>query len=76
VTALVGPNGTNKTAILRALQGCPRNENMRRYWEYGDPVGERAQRRGIRNTTGRYASHSEAMSAPLQTAPANNAAAA
>jgi len=32
VTALVGPNGTNKTAILRALQGCPDYENVGQYW--------------------------------------------
>ena len=41
VTALVGPNGTNKTAILRALQGCPGSENMGRYWFSTslDPIG-------------------------------------
>ena len=32
VTALVGPNGTNKTAILRALQGCPDYHNVGQYW--------------------------------------------
>ncbi|WP_426509443.1 ATP-dependent nuclease [Dactylosporangium sp. McL0621] len=32
VTALVGPNGTNKTAILRALQGAPGNNNVGQYW--------------------------------------------
>lgn len=32
VTALVGPNGTNKTAILRALQGAPLNANLGQYW--------------------------------------------
>ncbi|MFG1607438.1 ATP-dependent endonuclease [Actinoplanes sp. NPDC049265] len=32
VTALVGPNGTNKTAILRALQGAPENTNLGQYW--------------------------------------------
>jgi hypothetical protein len=41
VTALVGPNGTNKTAILRALQGCPDQENIGRYWFSTslDPIG-------------------------------------
>jgi hypothetical protein len=41
VTALVGPNGTNKTAILRALQGCPGQENIGRYWFSTnlDPIG-------------------------------------
>jgi len=41
VTALVGQNGTNKTAILRALQGCPGSENMGRYWFSTslDPIG-------------------------------------
>lgn len=32
VTALVGPNGTNKTAMLRALQGCPDYHNVGQYW--------------------------------------------
>src|SRR5579859_5956077 len=32
VTALVGANGTNKTAILRALQGCPDQTNIGLYW--------------------------------------------
>lgn len=32
VTALVGPNGTNKTAVLRALQGCPDQTNIGLYW--------------------------------------------
>lgn len=32
VTALVGSNGTNKTAVLRALQGCPDQYNLGQYW--------------------------------------------
>lgn len=32
ITALVGPNGTNKTAMLRALQGCPDYFNVGNYW--------------------------------------------
>ena len=32
ITALVGLNGTNKTAILRALQGCPGDANLGQYW--------------------------------------------
>ena len=28
ITALVGPNGTNKSSILRAIQGSPGNENL------------------------------------------------
>ncbi|BCN78115.1 ATP-dependent nuclease [Prescottella equi] len=32
ITAIVGPNGTNKTSILRALQGCPKNKNIGIYW--------------------------------------------
>ncbi|MDX8033483.1 AAA family ATPase [Lentzea sp. BCCO 10_0856] len=32
VTVLVGPNGTNKTAMLRALQGCPDTYNVGNYW--------------------------------------------
>jgi hypothetical protein len=49
VTALVGPNGTNKTAILRALQGCPGSENMGRYWFSTslDPIGPNDRHRCI-----------------------------
>jgi hypothetical protein len=32
VTALVGPNGTNKSSIMRALQGCPGMNNLGVYW--------------------------------------------
>lgn len=32
VTALVGPNGTNKSSILRALQACPRGFDLGTYW--------------------------------------------
>ncbi|WP_158089977.1 ATP-binding protein [Mycobacterium europaeum] len=32
VTALVGTNGSNKTAILRALQGCPTGNDLGNYW--------------------------------------------
>ncbi|MEV4129838.1 AAA family ATPase [Nocardia sp. NPDC049707] len=32
VTALIGPNGANKSAILRALQGCPRGNDPGNYW--------------------------------------------
>jgi len=32
ITVLVGSNGTNKTAILRALQGCPDYVNVGQYW--------------------------------------------
>jgi ABC-type Mn2+/Zn2+ transport system ATPase subunit len=32
ITVLVGPNGTGKTAILRALQGCPTQTNVGLYW--------------------------------------------
>lgn len=49
VTALVGPNGTNKTAILRALQGCPGSENMGKYWFSTslDPIGPEDRHRCI-----------------------------
>lgn len=32
ITALIGPNGTNKSSILRALQGCPNQYNIGDYW--------------------------------------------
>ncbi|HTU90932.1 MAG TPA: AAA family ATPase [Gemmataceae bacterium] len=42
VTALVGPNGTNKTAVLRAIQGCPDYYNVGQYWFSTslDPISE------------------------------------
>lgn len=39
ITALVGPNGSNKSAILRALQGSPRGNDLGRYW-FGTAVDE------------------------------------
>jgi ABC-type cobalamin/Fe3+-siderophores transport system ATPase subunit len=49
VTALVGPNGTNKTAILRALQGCPDYYNVGQYWFETnlDPINPRERHRFI-----------------------------
>ncbi|TDP94253.1 putative ATP-dependent endonuclease of OLD family [Leucobacter luti] len=32
ITALVGPNGTNKSSILRALQACPLGHDISDYW--------------------------------------------
>lgn len=32
ITAIVGPNGTNKTSILRALEGCTDYVNFGNYW--------------------------------------------
>lgn len=32
ITALVGANGTNKSSILRAIQGCPDGQNIGRFW--------------------------------------------
>lgn len=32
LTALVGPNGTNKSSVLRALYGCPGNNNLGSFW--------------------------------------------
>ncbi|MGW0353614.1 AAA family ATPase [Nocardia nova] len=39
ITAIVGPNGTNKSAILRALQGSPRGNDLGKYW-FGTAVDE------------------------------------
>jgi AAA domain, putative AbiEii toxin, Type IV TA system len=56
VTALVGPNGTNKTAILRALQGCPDQTNIGLYWFSTslDPIGPEDRHRFIHS----YRAHS------------------
>lgn len=42
ITALVGPNGTNKSSILRAIQGSPGNENLGIYWfsTSTDPIAD------------------------------------
>lgn len=32
ITAIVGPNGTNKTTILRALESCPAGKSLSDYW--------------------------------------------
>lgn len=32
ITALIGPNGTNKSSILRALQACPNQYDIGDYW--------------------------------------------
>lgn len=37
ITVLVGANGSNKSSILRALQGCPEGENISTYW-FGTPL--------------------------------------
>lgn len=49
ITALVGLNGTNKTAILRALQGCPDYENLGMHWFSTDldPIGADSRHRFI-----------------------------
>lgn len=39
ITAIVGPNGANKTSILRALQGCPRGNDLGNYW-FGTAMDE------------------------------------
>ncbi|GAB9241395.1 ATP-dependent nuclease [Bradyrhizobium diazoefficiens] len=42
ITALVGPNGTNKSSILVALQGAPRDRSPSQYWfsTKMDPIEE------------------------------------
>ena len=32
ITAMVGANGSNKSSILRALYGCPENNNLGNFW--------------------------------------------
>ena len=32
VSIIVGPNGTNKTSILRALESCPKGKSLSDYW--------------------------------------------
>lgn len=32
VSLIVGANGTNKTSILRALEGCPKGKSLSSYW--------------------------------------------
>tara|TARA_R110000822_G_C15329277_1_gene494447 strand:+ start:1220 stop:3013 length:1794 start_codon:yes stop_codon:yes gene_type:complete len=42
ITALVGPNGSNKSSILRAIACCPHYENLQEYWFETDvdPIDE------------------------------------
>ena len=49
ITAIVGPNGTNKTSILRALEGCPNYYNFGNYWFSTtlDPIGMDTRHRFI-----------------------------
>ena len=46
ITALVGPNGTNKSSILRSIQGCPEGENLGVYWfsTSTDPIADTGAR--------------------------------
>jgi AAA domain, putative AbiEii toxin, Type IV TA system len=46
ITALVGANGTNKSSILRAIQGSPEGENLGVYWfsTSTDPIAETGAR--------------------------------
>src|ERR1700742_4811815 len=48
ITALVGANGTNKSSVLRAIQGSPEGENLGVYWfsTSTDPIDEKT---GARN---------------------------
>lgn len=32
ITAIVGPNGANKTTILRAMEACPEGKSLSDYW--------------------------------------------
>ena len=47
ITALVGANGTNKSSVLRALYGCPKNLNLGDLWfsTHIDPIQETGDRR-------------------------------
>lgn len=42
ITALVGPNGSNKSSVLRAIACCPHYENLGDYWFATDvdPIDE------------------------------------
>lgn len=42
VTVIVGPNGTNKSSIIRALYGCPGSNNVGNFWfsSHIDPINE------------------------------------
>ena len=42
ITAIVGPNGTNKSSVLRAIACCPHFKNLSEYWFETDvdPIDE------------------------------------
>lgn len=47
ITALVGANGTNKSSVLRAIYGSPKNNNLGVYWfsTSVDPIEENGEGR-------------------------------
>lgn len=72
ITAIVGPNGTNKSSVLRAIQGCPDYENIGNYWFATnlDPINDDERHRFIHGY--RTASGQLVESIKTRVAKANN----
>ncbi len=66
VTAITGPNGANKSAILRALQGCPRGNDPGNYW-FGTAVDQIPQSERHRFIYGRRSPTTEGVVEVIKT---------
>ncbi|MFD3460927.1 ATP-dependent endonuclease [Nocardia fluminea] len=66
ITAITGPNGSNKSAILRALQGCPRGNDLGKYW-FGTAVDEIPPGERHRFIYGRYSENTKGIVEVIKT---------
>jgi predicted ATPase len=60
ITALVGANGSNKSSILRALQGCPEGQNIGLYW-FGTPLDSVSDEERHRFIHGRWSDSAQCL---------------
>ncbi|MFC6012899.1 ATP-dependent nuclease [Nocardia lasii] len=66
ITAITGPNGSNKSAILRALQGSPRGNDLGKYW-FGTAVDEIPPGERHRFIYGRYSPSTDGIVEVIKT---------
>lgn len=65
ITALVGANGSNKSSILRALQGCPEGQNIGLYW-FGTPLDSVSDEERHRFIHGRWSDSAQKLVEVIQ----------